>query len=276
MDKEFDIELKKVLLKMMKWFHQVCLDNNIRYYALGGTMLGAVRHKGFIPWDDDIDVGVPRADYERLARVISNNKNGRYIIETPKSLASDFHYTYSKIYDTETTLVEHTKSNVKRGVFIDVFPLDGLANTIEESKKEFKKINRASKLLLSRTTAIRKGRSCGKNAAVIMSQLIPGIIIDNKKLQRKIDAMCRAHDFDEYRYGGNLLGHWGFKEVMETSIMGTPTLYRFEDMEIYGAEQYEKYLSKLYGNWRKLPPKEKQITIHDFIVCDLHKSYLER
>ena len=274
-DEKFDVELKQVLLDMMKWFHKLCEENNIRYYALGGTMLGAARHRGFIPWDDDIDVGIPRSDYERLMVIFKENPNLRYVIETPLSDAKDFFYTHAKIYDTKTTLIERAKTNIKRGIFIDVFPLDGLGDNIIESKKRFSIINWCSILLISRITAVRKGRKLLKNLAVLTLQLIPSFILDNKKLQRKIDKLCRKYDFDKCIYGGNLLGHWGFKEVMETRIMGTPTLYDFEDMQIYGAENYKEYLEHLYGEWEKLPPENKQVSIHDFIICDLKKSYLD-
>ena len=76
-------ELQRHLLGMLIWFHDFCVKNNIRYYALGGTMLGAARHQGFIPWDDDIDVGIPRTDYEKLISLIGNRKIDYYYLETP-------------------------------------------------------------------------------------------------------------------------------------------------------------------------------------------------
>ena len=273
MNKNFEYEYKQCLLNMMSWLHSFCLKNNLRYYALGGTMLGAARHKGFIPWDDDIDIGVPRKDYERLACLLKRT-NGRYRIETPRSQAKDFIYTYSKLYDTETTLIENSKIPIKRGVFIDIFPLDGLGDSLEESRRIYRRIDRKRMLLVSRVTSVRSGRSAAKNALALLSQSIPNFIIDNKKLQSQIDNMCRERDFDKCSFGGNLLGHWRFKEVMESRIMGKPTLYPFETMEIYGAEHYEEYLTHLYGDWRQLPPEDKRVTIHDF-KCNLHRSYLK-
>lgn len=268
----FNIELKQKLTEMLAWFHDYCVKHNLRYYVLGGTMLGAARHKGFIPWDDDIDVGMPRSDYERFAELMKSDIKGKYRLETPHSVAKDFTYTFSKIYDTTTTLVENTKAEIKRGIYIDLFPLDGLADTLEESKKRFKKIDFKFSFLLARVTSLRKGRSLLKNIAVLLFPLIP---LDNKKLQLEIDEMCKERDFDECKYGGNLLGAWRFKEVMERTIMGTPTLYQFENIYVYGAEHYNEYLTCLYGDWKKLPPKEKQVTHHQYKECDLHKSYLE-
>ena len=94
-----------------------------------------------------------------------------------------------------------------------------------------------------------------------------------KSLCYRLDNLCKERGLYEYKYGGNLLGAWGFKEVMESSIIGIPKLYDFEDTVIYGVEKYNEYLSHLYGDWRQLPPKEKQISHHDYYI-ELNKSYL--
>ena len=101
------IQLK--LLEMFKWYHEFCVDNNLKYYALGGTMLGAIRHKGFIPWDDDIDVGMPRDDYNKFIELTCNKKFGKYIVESIYDNNPDYYYGYSKLYDTSTTLIEKTR-----------------------------------------------------------------------------------------------------------------------------------------------------------------------
>ena len=272
-NEQFDMELKETLIAMMQWFHQFCVDNDIRYYVVDGTMLGAARHQGFIPWDDDIDVGVPRRDYEKLASILNEKTEGRYVLETPDSPAKEFIYTYSKLYDTTTTLVEHARKDIRRGVFIDIFPLDGIGNSVDESKNNYKRIDFLFKFYMARVVAVRSGRSFYKNAAVMAEQLIPECIINNQKLRRELVAECKKHDFDECLYGGNLLSTWRFREVMERKIMGTPTLYQFENIEVFGVEDYDGYLTSLYGDWRKLPPAEKQVTHHDFVECDLHRSY---
>lgn len=118
-----EIQLK--LLDMLKWFHEFCIENKLRYYALGGTMLGAIRHKGFIPWDDDIDVGMPREDYDKMIELVIDKQDEKYRLEKPLQ-NKDFVYQYCKLYDTSTTLVENTRYKTKRGVYLDIFPLDGI------------------------------------------------------------------------------------------------------------------------------------------------------
>lgn len=265
-------KLKSMLLDMLKWFHAFCEKNGLRYYALGGTMLGANRHGGFIPWDDDIDVGMPREDYNKLEQLLKNSQNERYVLETPNTPAKDYYYPFSKLYDTQTTLVENTKFKIKRGIYLDIFPLDGIGNSKEESQKNFKSINRLYDLLLAKVAGIRKGRKFYKNLAVVAFRLVP---INAKKVVIRLVKRCSKYSFADCEWIGNLVGAWRFKEIMPKSYMGEPKLYKFENLSIYGVADADAYLTSLYGDWRKLPPKEKQVTHHDFLICDLEKSYLE-
>lgn len=266
-------EIQKKLVKMMNWFHDYCVQENLRYYALGGTMLGAMRHQGFIPWDDDIDIGMPRKDYERLEKIFDNQTNTKYMLETPSSKENDFCYPYAKLFDKETTLIENQKYKIVRGLYIDIFPLDGLGDNLESAKEKYKQVEHNRNLLLLKTSGIRKGRSLSKNAAICLFKLIP---INEKKLLRKVAGLGNVQDYDTSEFGGNTLGAWRWKEIMPVKYMGTPTLYQFENMKIFGAENADAYLSHLYGDWKKLPPKEKQVTHHDFIYIDLNTSWLSK
>ncbi len=266
--------LKEKLVAMFKWFHTFCEENGLTYYMLGGTMLGAVRHGGFIPWDDDIDIGMPREDYNKLALLLKEDMTQtKYVLETPDSSEKDFYYPFSKIYDTDTTLIENTKTKIKRGIYLDIFPLDGIGNSAEEGKKNFEKIQRMNQLLLLKVAGFRKGRSAFKNLGVALFRIVP---VSPKYILRKLVSLCGERSFYECSYVGNLVGAWGTRELMPREVMGHPTLYTFEDMQAYGAENADAYLTSLYGNWRQLPPVEKRVTHHDFVMIDLEKSYLER
>ena len=271
-------ELQIKILQMMKWFHQFCVENDIAYYMVGGTMLGAARHQGFIPWDDDIDVGVPRKHYDKLIMLGKSidSENNKFRIESHYDGNDDYEYPYAKIYDTTTTLIENKRKHPKRGVYIDVFPLDGIGDSLNSALNNYKPILLKLDLLNAKICDVREGRSRLKNTAVRIAGLIPDCIYNPRRLIKQLDRLCSERDFYDSRYVGNLVGNWGKKEIMPFSAFGTPTLYSFEDLELYGVEDYEQYLSYLYGEWRELPPIDKQKSHHDFEEINLSKSYLEK
>lgn len=268
-------DLQKKLLDMMSWFHNYCTENGLTYYALGGTALGAVRHNGFIPWDDDIDIGMPRCDYEKLRKMGDEiSQISKFRVEFPLD-KKDFVYAYAKLYDTETTLVENTRYNTKRGIFIDIFPLDGMGDSKEGALEHFHKIEKKNNLLHTRVCALRKGRKWYKNLAIIFSRCIPDFVIDAQKIKMEIDKLGASISFEDSKYVANCFGAWREKEIHERKIYGAPTLCKFEDSEIYIQEDADAYLTGLYGDYMKLPPVEKRVTHHDYISIDLNKSYLD-
>ena len=267
--------LKKKLTEMLGWFHEFCVTHGLRYYALSGTMLGAVRHGGFIPWDDDIDVGMPRRDFERLSELLSKENNGRYVLETPESDDPAYFYPFSKLYDTATTLIEHKRYTLKRGIYLDIFPLDGTGNTEEESVTHYRKVEKKYNLLLARTGATRQGRAWYKNAALRLLQMIPSCFVSDKRILRNLVELFRRYDYDECAWFGNLASSWRLREVMPRKIMGEPRLYPFEGLFIYGVADADAYLTHVYGDWRTPPPPEKRVTHHDYVFCDLERSYLD-
>ena len=268
-------EMQTMMLDMLKWFHGFCEENDITYYVLGGTMLGAARHNGYIPWDDDIDLGIPREDYNRLlankARFFS--EEDRYVLESCLDGDWRFDYAYAKLYDTATTLIENRRTRLKRGIFLDIFPLDGAGDNEDEIDANYGSIKRSLELLTVRSSAVRKGRNWWKNLIVRIFSILPYRFYNNHKLIHDINNRCGQKRFDECKYVGNLLGIYRNKEIMPRAYFGKPTLYTFEDMKVYGPEKYDEYLSHLYGDWRQLPPKDKRVSHHDFIELDLHKSY---
>lgn len=263
------------LLLMLSWFNDFCRKYNLKYYAVGGTLLGAVRHKGFIPWDDDIDLCMPRDDYEKLYDIMGTSVWSHYVLETVHSEDPAYCYTFSKLYDTETTLIENVRSGIKRGIYLDIFPFDGLGSSKEPDIKLFKKINERNQLFLARVSGIRTGRAFYKNLAVRIIGSFPESILNTKKMRLNIDTLCKYYKYEESLWVGNLLGNWGQREIVAKSVIGEPTEYMFEGAKIFGVEKYDEYLTSIYGNWRELPPVEKQVSHHDYIYCNLNEPYIE-
>ena len=103
--------------------------------------------------------------------------------------------------------------------------------------------------------------------------MIPNRILSTKYLRKTIDNECRKYNYDRSKWVGNLLGNWGKKEICLKEIIGTPQRYQFENIVINGVECADEYLTQVYGEWRRKPPIEKQVTHHDYLLCDLHKPF---
>lgn len=131
------------------------------------------------------------------------------------------------------------------------------------------------KKLAVRVSPIRKGRGFVKNCAVALSRCVPQWIVNDKKLAQKLDRVASEKDFDDNVYVGNLVCNYKMNNILRRDFFGTPSLYEFEDASIYGAEDYEGYLSQVFGDWRKLPPEDKQVSLHLSTEMDLNKSYLD-
>lgn len=262
-------ELQSRLLEIMKWFHNFCVDNNLKYYMLGGTMLGAIRHKGFIPWDDDMDVGMPREDYMRFIELTKNLKHDIFFVESIYSCSDTFSYPACKVYDKNSTLIEHTRRPIIRGIFLDVFPLD----SVEYNYKKINKVILRHKILLSQRVAFRTGRNFLKNVSVFISRLLP---YSDKLIVKKLinlDTKIISLKTSKSNYVANFYGAWGMKEVMPLRVFGEPTLYSFEDSVFFGPECSHDYLKHIYGQYNVLPPLEKRKTHHDFMYLNLQLPF---
>lgn len=244
------------LLAMAKDFHQICVENNINYYMLGGTMLGAVRHKGFIPWDDDMDFGIPREDYERFISISNQVLPSYYELKFYKN-ANNSPIHYAKFIDNRTTLIEEEYTDYVEGLYIDIFPLDGAGNGTFSDKLRMKRIIWLERLVKNKCSTMEKSgiRKIFKAYAKMRK-------LDN--LHSSIEKLITAKKLENSALIANYLGAWFEKEIMPKEIMGIPKLYKFEDAEFYGSEDADSYLKNLYGDYMQLPPKDKQVFRHNY------------
>ena len=260
------------LIVMMDWFHNYCSQHELTYYMIGGTMLGAVRHQGFIPWDDDIDVGMPREDYIRFVEALEGKIADHYTVETFRSNQPEFCYPFAKMYDTSTTLVEDRNPPVKRGLFIDVFPLDGASDSFRW--RAGYKLFRLRKNMLAVLTAKESETYGAKtNLAVRAASVLKCRCEISHHLQKKIDKFCESVPFSVDGIVANLVGSRKEKELLPGAVFGKPTLYLFEGRSYYGVERADEYLSMLIGNYMELPP-ESERRGHLVSTCDFAHGYM--
>lgn len=247
-------ELHVLLLSIAKEFHAICVKHNIPYYMLGGTMLGAVRHKAIIPWDDDMDFGIPRERYDEFVKYAHEELSERYKMLTVDS--SDYAVLgIGKISDSMTIVPEIYAVNTdeKLGVNIDVFPLDytdanvGAFSTNWFARRMFK----LQKLLFVEA----KNRTFAKKILAIVMQTI--CRIDKRTIPHYIHRIMLNRKCN-VEMVANIFGAWDTKEVVPVEIFGKPTLYDFADTKFYGVENYDSYLKRLYGDYMQLPPENKR------------------
>ena len=262
-------DLKKIEFDMFLKFKNICEKHKFQYFLIGGTCLGAVRHLGFIPWDDDIDVGMPRIDYEKFLKVAQNELPKYIFVQTGKT---DINYpmNYAKLRNSNTTFIESSakKFKMNHGVYLDIFPLDGY---------KYNKIH--SLLIKGYSLRIAQEFYSNVNSKTGIIQTIKNSIIrlffcrDYRKARDRKDSLMKKYSFEDMNMVFNYCGAYGEKEIMPKEYFGIGSKGVFEGVEVVLPEKYDLYLKKQYDDYMKLPPIEERIGHHFCEVIDLHKSY---
>jgi len=262
-------QLQSHLLEMMKAFHTICEDNNLTYYLLYGTLLGAVRHGGFIPWDDDIDVGMPREDYDKLMNLPPESFPNNLVPITKWFGQEKGSFLYAKLVDTKTTLIESVEERQIGGIFIDIFPIDGGGKT---------KLTAYIKMIVSRIFSsimrLNYKQIKHKNKLKRIGQLLFKNF-NNEKIYKLANNFLKLNSFSKSRYCLNFIDCFNFKEIVLKEVYGIPTLYEFEDSKFYGPRDAHTLLINTYGDYQKLPPIENRKSHHYYEYLDFDIGFEE-
>lgn len=265
-------DLQKTEVEILKIFIEICNKLGLHYYVVCGTALGAAKYKGFIPWDDDIDVALPRSDYDLFVKDAPKLLPEYLFLQNYKT-DPEFAHIFSKLRDSRTTYIEKGASHLRmnHGVYIDVFPLDGYPNRKWEScifdlKKKIFSWKQYCALSGNHELKVRVRNRLFR---------LLGYHKRTYKVLGKMEKMYRQYPLENSKLWCNH-GNWqGKLEYAPCEQYGRGIEALFEGVKVQIPENYDAYLTQKYGDWRNDPPKDKQKSHHNIEVCDLSKPYKE-
>ncbi len=260
------MEIQEISLEILKQVADLCEELNLRYFLAWGTLIGAVRHKGFIPWDDDLDIMMPRPDYDRLLDYLYYHKLPNLTLFNRRT-CPDYPYMISRISDDRYILKMENEDSVGMGVFIDIYPLDGMGDTLEEAIRYGVYTDRISSLCYQATrkhfaieTTTSTFRKLVKRPVFWYSRFIGKDIFQNK-----IENYIRNNnrDYDSSEWVGDLV--WlsgGEKEILKREWLDEYNMVPFEQYEFRIPKMFDLVLRQTYGDYMVLPPENQRVGHH--------------
>ena len=266
--------IKRISLDILIEIDKICRGNDIRYFLCGGTLLGAVRHNGFIPWDDDVDILMPRPDYERFIDFCSKNSTSfkLFCLQNNKS----YNQMYAKACNPNT-IVFDKEAKIKMcsfGIWVDIFPLDGAGDTEKSALQFYNKnlpsfyfFNAARWKTYYKSKNKKRGRGFFRFALFIISRFVFNV----HGLALRVEKKYKKKEYDNNLFCCNFFGAYGTKEIVERRLFLETKELLFEGHYFMGPAKFDEYLTHIYGDWRELPPEEKRVSNHDFEAFYLDK-----
>lgn len=267
MSKNIDVnELKKIQVDILNEFSDYCAENGLTYYITYGTLIGAVRHKGYIPWDDDIDVMMPRADYIKFLKGFNTGTKTDDIRAISHEIDPKYYLPFAKVTNTSTVLQEDVNSNYQIGVYIDVFPLDNLDDDYETAKKFMKKAFRYNELIIMKNLTFNKDRAWYKNAVLGAGKVLSSFWSRDRLIKKLNNFRPLKEDGSFTKYVGMINGIYsgGEESIFDSEWFNGTVEVEFEGRHYSANTGYDAFLRRFYGDYMKLPPAEQQVSHHVF------------
>lgn len=269
-------ELRKLQLKSLDlalYFKKICEDNNLLFYFCGGCCIGTIRHEGFIPWDDDVDVFMPRKDYNKLIEIWNRDADtSRYSIYRASENIHT-HNIFTTVNDNNTTFIKPIQADldINHGIVLDILPLDGYPSS---------SIGRKIQVFWALIYSLYCSQLVPTNHGKMVSTLgkIALVIVKSKNIRYKIwkyaEKQMTKYDIDDCEYITELCsGPMYMKKKYPRKAFEKAIYKKFEGHMMPIPIGYNDYLTIAFGDYMKLPPKEKQVGHHDVVYCDLNNSY---
>ena len=266
-------EFQEQSLKMARYFKEFCEENGLLFYFCGGCCIGALRHQGFIPWDDDADFFMPRKDYEKLKQLWPQKTDTEHytLLQQTENLVD--HNLFVTIRDNETTGIKPYQKDIDmcHGFSMDILPLDGYPDSPWQRKKQV-----FWALLYSLFCAQLIPENHGKKMA-LLAKIALGIVPSQKlryRIWKLAERNMTRYSIEECSAITELCSGPGYMKNRYPKELFTSSVYHtFEGEEFPLPAGYDQYLRIAFGDYMQLPPEEKRVPSHDLLFCDLHHSY---
>ncbi|MFI3163930.1 MAG: LicD family protein [Bacillota bacterium] len=253
-------EIRNIQLNILKKFTEICEKNQLRYYLDSGTLIGAIRHNGYIPWDDDIDICMPRCDYDIFMR-----KFGGRIDENIRILSEkDNIYSYPKIID-ERTIIEEYPSTLKNeySIYIDVFPKDGICSNLKKAKKQCASVKRLINMNWFLKYSVYRWNDMGKLWQRILAFIGRKFIRNKDVALHALIKKSKKYSYDQSEYVATIVAG-GLANCVSKECFDSYIMVQFEKYQFRVPVGYDEYLRKLYGDYMVLPEEGKRVRHHNF------------
>ena len=266
-----DFDVKRAMLDILREVKRICNNNNINYFLIGGTLIGAIRHKGYIPWDDDIDIGMIREDYEKFLNICKEQLNPQFKLSTWEN-ETDYPNVYAKIKIKGTTYIERMTQYTKQDkeIFIDVFPFDNSPQSSVIAKLHGGRIAFYRRLL-----AIKCGVDFSGNSSLLkrsINSLLKLIcsFFSRSHLYEKNNALCKLYNKTDTKYVVNACGSYSYMtERVPKELFNSLISTKFECYYFNVPKEYDRYLKHVYGNYMELPPENLRNSRHGIMEASL-------
>lgn len=267
-------ELQRTEFNILKAVIDICDRFDIKYYLVCGSALGAAKYQGFIPWDDDIDIGIYRNDYAKFCKIAQKELPEYYFLQTYKT-DPGYPMFFAKIRDSRTTYIEKSISelDVNHGVYIDIFPLDGYPI----KKKEIVSFERRKTIYKLNLFCVYKLNDTYSFKAKVFfaCERILGFHRKVDKIAQKIELLISKYPTETSGLICNH-GNWqGKLEYAPKSQYGNGTWAMFEGLRVRIPEKYDEYLTQKYGDWRADLPDDQKVGHHYYEIMDLEHPYTD-
>lgn len=249
-------EVKKIQKEILDEVVAFCDNNNIRYFLAYGTLLGAIRHKGYIPWDDDIDIHMPRPDYEKFIALYNKQKDSKYEVVTHEENRK-YHVPFAKIFRKGTLVKEFFYKQSVFGVYVDIFPLDGI-----KSKWQAYICGQCIRCMYIKTMIFCERQTFARKARLAVTKLIL-LPFSSHFILKNMRRIATRHEYDKCNKVCSFGSRTAMREILPREVFDEHTNVTFEGSNYRAPKGYDRYLTSKYGNYMQLPPEEKRVSTHD-------------